>query len=446
MRVDLPRGDRVLAKSQPNTPRKLTGDASALTLRYRDLTGCDLNDTTGLPAWELAGSDLTGARLPEGLSFDLVDRAQNAARDSSRVFVLLLGGALVCWLVRIGTTDAEMALDSIQASLPFVDYQIKISYFYALAPALLLLGYLYFHLGLQQIWDAVTNLPIFFPDGLRIDKKLYPWPLLRISELVFPQLWRDAGTPSRARPALTALLFWLAIPASLVSFWLHYISQRSVVVSSLHIFYLGVALAADVMFFRMCVHIVENSRTASEDKTTVDLGTPLSRDLDGLTEFGRRGTYLGTLLTAGILLVATGYTVGVFNHAFHWPGPIVDLNMKSADLRGLDLQYFDFDRDVKIDGALCDARTSFSDPFTCVGMRIRDTPPFVCGLEPTYHDCPGLVSGIEEESPLFSLLTRVLAWALLVSGATTLILVVKQQTSWNRGVSGSWLIPPAVRS
>jgi hypothetical protein len=238
-----------LMSTRPQPDAVLKGDASRVSLRYCDLTRMDLREAQGLMAWELAGSDLRGAQLPPNFHFDLLVRAENAAKDSARVFGLILLASLLCWLVRIGTSDVEMALQSSQAALPFVDFKINVTYFYILAPLLLLLAYVYFHFGLQQIWEAIANLPIYFPDGIRLDKKLYPWPLLRVSELVFPALWAKASYSSRLRLALTAVLFWLAVPTSLTAFWLHYLSQRSPAISSLHLAYLALSLSADIFFF-----------------------------------------------------------------------------------------------------------------------------------------------------------------------------------------------------
>ena len=56
----------------------------------------DLREARGLMAWELAGSDLRGVQLPPNFHFDLLVRAENAAKDSARVFGLILLASLLC--------------------------------------------------------------------------------------------------------------------------------------------------------------------------------------------------------------------------------------------------------------------------------------------------------------------------------------------------------------
>ena len=91
--------------------------------------------------------------------------------------------------------------------LPFVNVGVNVMFFYFLSPVFILMAYAYFHLSLQGVWESAANLPIYFPDGLRVDQKLHPWPLLRISELIFPWLRKNASRFSILRVRVTKLLF-----------------------------------------------------------------------------------------------------------------------------------------------------------------------------------------------------------------------------------------------
>lgn len=250
----------------------LKGDCSRISLRYRDLRGADLSKTTGLMSWALAGSDLRGARLPEGFKFDLLDRAEESAKLCRNSFFALLTAAFLCWLVRISLNDAEFLLARTGAQIPLIDQTVNIKLFYFLTPFLILLMYYYFHLGLNKFMEAVVNLPSYFPDGLRIDKKLYPWPLGRVSELLFPNLRKHASPFSKARVISTVILFWFAAPASLVAYWLHYLNQHEVWLSIWHVVLIGLALGIELGFANRLHRIIFHSRFhASSQSDEVDL-------------------------------------------------------------------------------------------------------------------------------------------------------------------------------
>ncbi len=346
-------------------PIVLSGDYGQFSLRYCNLCGVDLSGTTGLMAWSLAGSDLRGAQLPKDMEFSLLERVEDAARLCQTSFLALLAAAFVCWLVRISTSDAEMTLATVHADLPVVAVGVDITYFYVLAPLLILLMYSYFHLSLQKVWESLVNLPTYFPDGLRIDKKIYPWPLARISELVFPTLWRAASCYSKCRVGITVLLFWFLVPACLVAYWLHYIQQHNLLISGWHVALLVGALALDVSFAGRALQLITHSRKEtgarprelSERWYTLDAESVHKRWL-------RVRRYLLSLIVV-IGAIATAYTVAVIRYQVHWPSRLTTVDIQNLSLQRAMLDRRDLDglkacsadlRDVNLTGSsLCGA-------------------------------------------------------------------------------------------
>ena len=91
-----------------------------VSLRYRDLKGVDLTGEKGLMAWALGGSDLRGVQLPRSIRFDLLKRLEDSSKLAQNIFIVLLAAALACWLVRVTTSDLEMATSAASASLPLL--------------------------------------------------------------------------------------------------------------------------------------------------------------------------------------------------------------------------------------------------------------------------------------------------------------------------------------
>jgi hypothetical protein len=52
-----------------------------------------------------------------------------------------------------------------------------------MAPTLLLLGFVYLHFSLMDIWIAWASLPAIFPDGRRIYERSSPWIINSLSEM-----------------------------------------------------------------------------------------------------------------------------------------------------------------------------------------------------------------------------------------------------------------------
>src|ERR1022692_4828881 len=72
-------------------------------LRDADLSNCKELNTA-----QLAGTDLTGARLPDGVaSFEILKTVSDASGQSKTLFLSILAASAYCWLTIGGTKDAD---------------------------------------------------------------------------------------------------------------------------------------------------------------------------------------------------------------------------------------------------------------------------------------------------------------------------------------------------
>jgi|SRR5208337_3255274 len=126
---------------------------SNASLREANLQGADLSGVTGgLRTEQLAGADLTGAKLPDDLKtlYDKLENAKGISENARKVFLVVLAACLYCWLatapdVNLITNRPTSPLPTIQASVPVVG-------FYVIVPLLLLCAYFYFNFYLQKLW------------------------------------------------------------------------------------------------------------------------------------------------------------------------------------------------------------------------------------------------------------------------------------------------------
>jgi hypothetical protein len=146
--------------------------------QFRDaiLRDCDFTDCAGLDASALAGSDLTGAKLPDRLaSFEILKTVTEASGQAKTLFIAMLAACLYCWLTIGATRDSVLLMNSSSLALPIVQTNIPIVGFYFVAPVLLAMVFLYFHILLHRLWELFGDLPAMFPDGVPVDKRAHPW-------------------------------------------------------------------------------------------------------------------------------------------------------------------------------------------------------------------------------------------------------------------------------
>jgi uncharacterized protein YjbI with pentapeptide repeats len=210
-------------------------DLSRATLDGADLTEADLHgailqkakfaNARGLLLVKLAAADLRNADLPSPLDkFDdaakgTLEHVSETSRNAGTVFFTMLAACAYSWLTIATTTDVELLAGSKALKLPIIDTEIPTVGFYVAAPLLLLAVYCYLHLYLQRLWVGLSRLPAWFPDGLPLHEKVYPWLLTGLVRSYIMWLRPDRPFTQRLESWISTFLAWWIVPLTLLWFW-----------------------------------------------------------------------------------------------------------------------------------------------------------------------------------------------------------------------------------
>ncbi len=173
-----------------------------------------------MQAWQFAGADLSGTTFGDSsLDFEQpLKVVEEASKNARKIFVSVLVGCAYSVLT-LATTSGAGGSDNNSITLPILQTPVPMVWFYWGAPVVLLSMFVYFHLYLQTLWEALADLPAFFPDGRPADKKVYPWLLNGLVRFHF-KLLRDDCLPRLAflKRFIPSLLAWWAVPITLLVF------------------------------------------------------------------------------------------------------------------------------------------------------------------------------------------------------------------------------------
>lgn len=187
-----------------------------VNFRHANLSRADLTGATGLDARALGGTNLSGAKLPEGLQFrETLRLADEAIKSARGVWLALLGACFYCLLTVGATTDANLVLELGSSNLPLIGVAVSYVRFYFVAPWILLGLFLYFHLYLQRLWNLVEALPARLPDGMRLDGALHPWLLTGIVRSRLPALRDEQVSWGRLQVTSSTVLAWGLVPLTI---------------------------------------------------------------------------------------------------------------------------------------------------------------------------------------------------------------------------------------
>ena len=218
------------------------------TLHRADLRDADLTETEGILPKNLAGANLSGAKVDESLGkFSALNTVEKASRYARKIFFLLLLIMVYAWLTLASVSDATLLSNLDALKLPFAGVTIPASLFFGAVPVILLLIFLYFHLLQQRVWEAIAELPAVFPDGTALHKKIYPWLLNGIAGAHVKYIKKNRPVLSRFQNAISIIVAWWLVPYTMVWFWIHYLTKREWVISGIHIG--AVSLAIGFAFF-----------------------------------------------------------------------------------------------------------------------------------------------------------------------------------------------------
>jgi uncharacterized protein YjbI with pentapeptide repeats len=223
---------------------------SGAKLHNADLSDARLSDVIGLQAGQLAGANLSNAKLPSDIAeFNALKHVEENSKHARSIFLAMVGACVYVWLTIATTTDAALLTNSRGTPLPIINAAVPIAWFYWAVPAILLVLYFYLHLYLQSMWDGLGKLPAIFPDGRRLDETAYPWLLTSMVTVYVFQLKRGRPPLSRLKIALSVIAAWLLVPITLLGCWLRYLPKHDMAGSLYLVSASALATWAGVFFY-----------------------------------------------------------------------------------------------------------------------------------------------------------------------------------------------------
>ena len=231
-------------------------------LREANLQGAILEGATGLMAAELAGSNLTFAKLPAELATreDLKYVSRRGRHANWLVGALLLLNALACWRV-VTVSDAQILRNAALLPFPVLRNGVPLAQFFLLCPVLI--GGLYLWLGvyLQRLWEATAALPAIFEDGRRLDESL-PWIVSWPARNYFKWLRERHSALGGVEKAICIILLYWVAPATMTVFWGRYLTLQDVRGTILHAALIAAATTAAMYFPRSAARAFRSDDSA----------------------------------------------------------------------------------------------------------------------------------------------------------------------------------------
>jgi uncharacterized protein YjbI with pentapeptide repeats len=212
-------------------------------LRGANLMGANLYGAEGLWFGRLGGTNLFDAVLPESISAVDSSKAIGDATKVARWFYFLtLGASLICCLLIGFTTDVRLLLNASVLPIPRLGTLLPMTGLYLGGPLVLLALSLRFHFLLLRLWGSMAALPAVFPDGQTLEKD-GPWYLMGLVRRHFRWQGESRSAMTAFETALSTVLAYWIIPATLFFFWLRYLTRQDFRGTLLHVFLMTVAVA-----------------------------------------------------------------------------------------------------------------------------------------------------------------------------------------------------------
>ena len=249
-------------------------------LREANLQGATLEGATGLLAAELAGTNLTFAKLPAEVATaeDLKYVARRGRHANWLIGALLLLNALACWRV-ITVSDAQILRNAALLPFPVLRTNVPLVEFFLLCPLVIGALYLWLHVYLQRFWEATAALPAIFETGRRLDKCL-PWMVSWPVTSYFKWLREKRSALAGVEKAICILLLYWFAPATMTLFWARYLTLQDLRGTMLHAALVAAVTTAAIHFPRSVARAFrsEDSRSFSAHQAEAPQSMPAPAD------------------------------------------------------------------------------------------------------------------------------------------------------------------------
>jgi len=212
-------------------------------LRGANLMGANLYGADGLWFGRLGGTNLFDAVLPESISAVDSSKAISDATKVARWFYFLnICASLICCLLIAFTSDVRLLLNASALPVGRFGNVLPMTGLYLGGPLVLLALSLRFHFLLLRLWGSMAALPAVFPDGQTLEKD-GPWYLMGLVRRHFRWQGELRSTMTAFETALSTVLAYWVVPATLFFFWLRYLTRQDFRGTLLHVFLMTVAVA-----------------------------------------------------------------------------------------------------------------------------------------------------------------------------------------------------------
>jgi uncharacterized protein YjbI with pentapeptide repeats len=288
-----------------------------------DLSDSDLTAAKKLLPAQLAATDLKRAKLPEALTkFEALEASAKLADNASKVFLTILGAVAFIFLTLATTTDVQLFANSTNTKLPVIGTDVAIRNFYWAIPIVLLALFIYFHIYLQRLWEALAALPAVFPDGRRLDEKSHPWLLTDLVRRHLPRLQKKAVALSRLQSVVSMILGYWIVPVTLA-----FISWRLLPLHNRWVIgYYQAAMLAFAVGLALC--FLRNRRETFKDRP---------RKVGRMPHFSRWlnvGQGIPAAIVVGLLFCSVTFCLDV-------PASLENAELNDANLRSANLVHAD---------------------------------------------------------------------------------------------------------
>ena len=204
-------------------------DITETEFQDANLENANLTNSPGFNLLQLARANLADCQLPKDQQkFSGLDYVKDASGITSTLLSAMLAACVYVGITAFTTSDVALLTNTGTTSLPFLSVGINMAAFYIVAPLLLVAMYIYFHLNLAHLWETLVTLPAIFPDGQRLDQKVYPWLFNWLPSIYFIQTKRLHDIRFGPMQKFMAAFFaWFFVPLTLVTMWFRYLYVRN---------------------------------------------------------------------------------------------------------------------------------------------------------------------------------------------------------------------------
>ena len=219
-------------------------------LREANLQGATLEGATGLLAAELAGTNLTFAKLPAEVAAaeDLKYVRRRGQHAKWLISALVLLNALAWWRI-VTVSDTQILRNAALLPFPVLRNGVPLAEFFLLCPVLIGALYLWLHVYLQRFWEVAGAMPAIFENGRHLDQSL-PWIVSWPASSYFRWLQERRSAMAGVEKAICILLLYWVTPATMTLFWGRYLTLQDLRGTILHAALIAAAATAAIHFPR----------------------------------------------------------------------------------------------------------------------------------------------------------------------------------------------------